>query len=157
MTDRFIHAYRQAPWRVQVQWILMFLLALLMVAFIAAIYLSVSARSANTGREIQGIQSDMEVIQRENADLETQLAQLTSAGQMQKRANEMGFVSIQPGSETYLVIPGYAGRQPAVLAPPPGPGMVPAPLIQPDYTQSLWEWIFQGFLSSPLAKTQVQQ
>lgn len=157
MTDRSVNAYRQAPWRVQVQWVLMFLLALIMVAFIAAIYLSVSARAATTGRDIQGIQSDMEDIERDNADLETQLAQLTSASQMQNRAKQMGFVPIDPGSETYLVIPGYAGRQPAVLAPPPGPGMVPTPLIQPVYTQSLWEWIFQGFLSSPLAKTQVQQ
>ena len=156
MTDRFIHAYRQAPWRVQVQWLLIFLLALLLVAFIAAIYLSVSAKSANTGREIQSFQMDMEVFERENADLETQLAQLTSASQMQKRAKELGFVPIEPGSEVYLVIPGYAGRQPAVLAPPPGPGMVPTPLIQPIYTQSLWELLFQGFLNSPLAKPQAQ-
>lgn len=134
---------------------MLFLLGLTLIAFIAGIYLSVSARAAATGREIQGMETDSETVERQIADLKSQLALLTSAAQMQKRAADLGFVTIQPGTEIYLKIPGYNGRQPAVLAPPPGPGMVAVSLIRPNYTQSLWEWLFQGFLNSPLGKSQV--
>ena len=50
---QIIHAYKQAPWRVQRQWVGAFLLALIGVAMIAALYLDVTARAAVAGREIQ--------------------------------------------------------------------------------------------------------
>ncbi len=151
-----VQAYRQAPWRAQMQWIVLFLLGLVLVAIVAAVYLSVSANSAETGREIQSMQSDSSDIENQIADLTTKLAMLTSAAQMQKRAKDMGFVPVDPSKETYLVIPGYAGRQTANMAPPPGPSMVPTTLIRPSYTQSLWEWIFQGFLTNPLIQSQMK-
>ncbi len=48
---QIIHAYRQAPWRVQRQWIGAFLLLLIGAAMIAALYLDVTARAAVAGRE----------------------------------------------------------------------------------------------------------
>ncbi len=152
MTNHLIHAYRQAPWRVQLQWIVFFLLGLVLVAFVASIYLSISARSATIGREIQFMESKSEQIGNQIADLETQLAMLTSATTMKKRAKDLGFVAADSASQLYLVIPGYTGRQTAVMAPPPGPGMVAVPLILPNYTQSLWEWMFQAFLNTPIMK-----
>jgi hypothetical protein len=154
LTNPFVQAYHQAPWRVQLQWIVFFLLALVLVAIVAAVYLSVSAKSAETGREIQSMQADSADVENQIADLNTQLAQLTSAGQMQKRAKDMGFVPVDPSKESFLVIPGYTGRQTAMMAPPPGPAMVPTTLIRPAYTQSLWEWIFEGFLTNPLLPSQ---
>ena len=68
---QIIHAYRQAPWRVQRQWIGAFLLAVVGVAMIAALYLDVTARSAVAGREIQEMRIQITTIQRQNADLET--------------------------------------------------------------------------------------
>jgi hypothetical protein len=154
ITNPFIQAYRQAPWRVQLQWIVGFLLALVMVAIVASVYLSVSAQSAETGREIQNMQMESSDVESQIADLTSQLAGLTSATNMQKRAKDMGFVPVDPSKETFLVIPGYIGRQTANLAPPPGPSTVPTTLIRPSYTQSLWEWIFQGFLTNPLLPSQ---
>lgn len=156
MTNRIIQAYRQAPWRAQLQWIGLFLLGLILCALVAAVYLNVSERAATAGREIQQLQSDSDDLERQIADLETKLAMLTSADQMLKRAQGMNFVSIEPGKATYLVIPGYAGRQPAVLAPPPGPSTTRAPLIRSTYTESLWEVLFKGFLTSSSKKTQGQ-
>lgn len=152
----FIQAYHQAPWRVQLQWLVLFLLALVLVAIVAGVYLSVSAHSAETGREIQSMESQSTDVQNQIADLSSQLASLTSAAQMQKRAKDMGFVPVEPSKETFLMIPGYSGRQTAMMAPPPGPAMVPTTLIRPSYTQSLWEWIFQGFLASPLSSIQTK-
>lgn len=129
------------------QWIGVFLLALVAVASVAAVYLNISARAATTGREIQAMESKNDTIERQIADLETKLAFLTSAAQMQKRAEDMGFVPVDAATEQYLVVPGYTGRQLAELAPAPGPDMVTVPLLRSNYTQSLWEWLFQGFLA----------
>ncbi len=156
MTNRIIQAYRQAPWRAQLQWIGLFLLGLILCALVAAIYLNVSERAALAGREIQKYQSDSDNLERQIADLETQLAMLTSADQMQKRAQTMNFAPIEPGKAMYLVIPGYTERQPVVLAPAPGPSMAQAPLIRTTYTESLWEVLFKGFLTSPSSQTQEQ-
>jgi len=50
---QIIHAHRQAPWRVQRQWVAAFLLFVIGAAMIAALYLDVTARTALAGREIQ--------------------------------------------------------------------------------------------------------
>lgn len=156
MTNRFVQAYRQAPWRSQFQWIVIFLLGLVMLAFVAGIYLTVSEHSATTGREIQQMSAEIDAMSSQIADMETQLAALTSATQMEKRAEGMGFAAIDPASATYLIVPGYIGRQPVVLAPAPGTKSTPASLIRSNYTESLWEWLFQGFLSTQAVNIQIK-
>src|SRR5215208_2488896 len=88
---QIIHAYKQAPWRVQRQWIGAFLLIVIGAAMIAALYLDVTARAALTGRDIQDLRIEITTIQRGNADLETQLADLTSTAVMQQRAVQLGY------------------------------------------------------------------
>lgn len=144
MTNHFVQAYRQAPWRVQLQWIGLFLLGLIAVALVAGIYLNVSARASSYGRDIQQLENQSDQIQRNIADLQTRLAMLTSASVMQKRAEDLGFQPIDSGSLLYVNVPVNVDREPAVLAPPPGPGMVSPPIIQSSYTQSLWDWLFEG-------------
>ena len=84
---RIIHAYRQAPWRVQRQYVGAFLLAIIIVALISALYLDVTARAALAGREIQNLRVEITSMQRINADLETELASLTSSSMMKQRRN----------------------------------------------------------------------
>ena len=134
-----IHAYKHAPWRVQRQWIGAFLLAVIGVAMVAALYLDVTARTAVTGREIQEMRLQITTVQRENADLETQLADLTSTAAMQRRALEAGYRPVQPGELDYVAVPGFVPPEPAILlaavdATPPAQGL---PF---EYTQSLLEW-----------------
>jgi hypothetical protein len=136
---QIIHAYRQAPWRVQRQWVGVFLLVVIGAAMVAALYLDVTARTAVTGREIQELRVQITTIQRENADLETQLADLTSTAAMQRRALELGYRPVQPGELDYVTVPGFAPPEPAILlaasdVTPPAEGL-PA-----EYTQSLLEW-----------------
>ena len=50
--DIIQYAYKQAPWRVQRQWISAFLLILLSLSMVAALYLDVPARAALTGRDV---------------------------------------------------------------------------------------------------------
>jgi cell division protein FtsB len=136
---QIIHAYRQAPWRVQRQWIGAFLLAVIGVAMVAALYLDVTARAAVAGREIQEMRKEITTIQRENADLETQLADLTSTAVMEKRATDLGYRPVQPGELDYVSVPGFVLPEPAILL--AADDNVPNVQSQPaEYTQSLLEW-----------------
>ena len=148
MTNHIKQAYHQAPWRVQTQWLGLFLLALLLIASVAGIYLDISSRAAKTGREIQGMDADIETKERRIADLRTELATLTSAAELEKRAKELGYVQAGPGTAVYVPVTGYEPRQPAMLAPVPSQDMVQHPLLEPRYAESLLQWLFKGILSS---------
>ena len=136
---QIIHAYRQAPWRVQRQWVGVFLLVVIGVAMVAALYLDVTARTAVTGREIQDLRVQITNIQRENADLETQLADLTSTAAMERRALERGYRPVLPGELDYVSVPGFVTPEPAILLEAtdatPQTDTLPA-----EYTESLVEW-----------------
>jgi cell division protein FtsL len=136
---QIIHAYRQAPWRVQRQWVGVFLLAVIGAAMVAALYLDVTARAALAGREIQELRSQITTVQRENADLETQLADLTSTDVMQRRALESGYRPVLPGELDYVAVPGFVPPEPAILlaAEDSSPRLQSLPA---EYTESLLEW-----------------
>lgn len=142
--NHFIHTYRMTPWRVQRQWIVTFLLAVIVLAMVAALYLDVSAQAAITGRRIQDMTYQMIVIQQANGDLETRLASLTSASVMEQRASDLGFNPVSTDGVEYLVVPGYVAPQPEILtaAPKPEAGL---PINPPEYTQSLLDWFDQAF------------
>jgi cell division protein FtsL len=136
---QIIHAHRQAPWRIQRQWIGAFLLVVIGAAMIAALYLDVTARAALTGRDIQELRAQITTVQRENADLETQLADLTSTTVMQQRATELGYRPVQPGELDYVAVPGFVKPEPEILL----AAEDAAPRVQTlpaEYTQSLLEW-----------------
>lgn len=136
-------AYSQAPWRKQMQVIGLFLLLLVLTALVSGIYLSVTARAATIGREVLLMQGDIEQLQLDNADLQTQLAAAKSSDQMEKRAKALGFEPILKDQALYLVVPGYVRRDRVTLAPPPAPVTVIAASLPPDFTQSLFDWLRQ--------------
>ncbi len=145
--NHFVHAYKIAPWRVQRQWIGNILLAVVALAMIAALYLDVTAQAAIAGREIQDLTAAIAASQQASADLQTELAVLTSASVMEERAQSLGFRAIEPDEVEYLVVPGYAAPQPEILAAAPQP-QLSAPSIPPEYTQSLLDWMDQRISSS---------
>lgn len=138
-----LHAYKNAPWRIQLQMIGGFSLIVVLVALVAGVYLNVTARAATIGREIQGMEATILELQRDNADLENQLGMLTSIRTMQQRAEDLGFQPINPAEVLYINAPGYAGRQAVMLAPPPGPVEASISNLPSEYTQSLFEWLLE--------------
>ena len=137
---QIIHAYKQAPWRVQRQWVGAFLLAVIGMAMIAALYLDVTARAAVAGREIQELRFETTAVQRANADLETELGNMTSTAEMQRRALELGYRPVKPGELDYVAVPGFIAPEPDILlaAEDVAPSSQALPL---EYTQSLIEWM----------------
>ncbi len=134
-------AYSQAPWRKQIQWIGLFMLGLIVIAMVAGIYLSVSAQASTVGREIQVMYAEMEEIRRNIEDMESQIAYLISNSQMEKRAEELGFVPVESDEIFYILVPGYIKPDHANLAEPPGSSFPIVPTISPEYTQSLMDWL----------------
>jgi hypothetical protein len=140
---QIIHAYKQAPWRVQRQWVGAFLLAVIGMAMIAALYLDVTARAAMAGREIQEMRFQITTIQRANADLETQLADMTSTVEMKRRALELGYRPVKPGELDYVAVPGFVAPEPEILS--VAEDASPESQVLPvEYTQSLFEWLDSG-------------
>ncbi len=148
MTHLFTQAYQQAPWRLQMQRIGGFLAALVAVVLIAGVYLFISAQTATAGLEIQSLERQRESLDRLIADRRAALAEITSASVMTKRATEQGFERPDMSTAIYMLIPGYTGRQPVMIAPPPSSEMLATPIIKQVYRQSLWEWFFEGVLDS---------
>lgn len=145
-------AYSQAPWRKQLQWIGLFMLALILVAMVAGIYLSVSAQASTAGREIQIMYAEMEAIRRDIENKESQLAFLFSNAEMQSRAEDLGFRSVEPDEIFYILVPGYSESDQINLGNPPGTPMQSIPTLSPEYTQSLVEWLSERvfYPASPL-------
>jgi cell division protein FtsL len=139
-TNRLNHAYSQAPWRVERQWVSIFLLIVVGFASIATLYLMVTSRAAIVGREIQDLRAAITDTEHANADLQTQLARLTSSNEMEKRAYGLGFRPEKPDEVEYLYVPGYHAPQGAMLA--AAPELEPsAPGVPEEYTQSLLDWL----------------
>jgi cell division protein FtsL len=148
--SQIVQKVRQAHWRVQRQWIGLFLVGLVVVSMVAGIYLNITVRATLAGREIQTLQSRFIDDQRTISDLETQLAGLTSVESMQKRAEAMGFQPATPEDITYVVVPGYTPRLAVDLSQPEtGQNEIrQKPILLPDYTESLFDWITRTLASS---------
>jgi cell division protein FtsB len=135
----------------------LFLLILVFIALVAGIYLNVTARTASVGREIQSMQAKIEKLEQANADLQSQLAFLVSAGEMEKRASDLGFRRIETEETLFVVVPEYVVRQPASLAPAPGPVVAGAQMVPPEYTESIFDWLSRQTFQLPLPVLKVIQ
>lgn len=143
MKNDLIQAYRQSPWRIQLQWIGMFLLVLVLVAAIAGVYLNLSARSAAAGRQVQMLENRIEDLNMEINDLSTKLAKISSSQAMLSRLEESNYLLIDPNQALYLEIPGIEPKTDFVLAPPASENTVSSPLLKPEYSNSLWDRLLE--------------
>jgi cell division protein FtsL len=147
-------AYAQAPWRKQLQWIGLFMLALILIAMVAGIYLSVSAQASTAGREIQIMYAEMEEIRRNIEDMESQIAFLTSNAEMESRAEELGFTTVSSEEIFYILVPGYSKPDQVEIAGSPSAHLPVIPTVAEEYTQSLVDWLSARvfYPASPLIK-----
>ena len=139
--ESLTHAYTQAPWRKQMQYLILFLLILVFAALVAGLYLNVTAQSATVGSEIQKMQAEIEKLERDNASLQAYLGELKSAENMHRRARELGFEPVQMDQAVYLLVPGYVEPQPLKVAPTYQRQVVSASVRPPEYTEPLFPWL----------------
>jgi cell division protein FtsB len=146
MTQSLIQAYRQAPWRNQLKWIATFLLGVIVIALVAGLYLSISAQSVAIGLDIQAHNQDKVVLEQDIADMNNQLGDLTSGPVMLARAKALHYDYVNPSDIEYILVQGYGGRQSASFAPQVSQDETPPDTLNPDYTRSLSEVLFQGLM-----------
>ena len=151
--SHIVHKVRQAHWRVQRQWIGLFLLGMVVVSMVAGIYLNITVRATAAGREIELLQPNLINDRRTNSDLETQLAGLTAIDSMQQRAEALGFQPAGPDDITYIVVPGYTPPTTVDMSQRGATnlGQTQKPMLLPDYTESLLDWITRTLGSSSTA------
>ena len=142
MKNSYLQAYRQAPWRQQVQWIGTFMVVLVALAAVAGVYLSLSGRAASTGRRIQVLEYEIDRLSLQIADTNTRLAQVSSARSLYERLNSLEMAEYDPINALYVKVPGYEAKTTVVLAPAPS---VQAgnqnPAILPEFTSSFLDWL----------------
>ena len=145
MARKSKQAYKQAPWRRQIQSIGLSLLPVVAIAVIISLYLIVSAQAATAGLLIMNLHYEEEEILRTIANQRTQLGWVTSYSQMQKRAERMGYEPAQESNLHYITIAGYQSQNAVLIAPPPGIENESAPLVNEWYNQSLSNWFLNTF------------
>lgn len=128
------------------QRIVFIVVALVAIALVAYVYLSIGAATATAALQIRMLRSDIHYQQLDMAQMQNTIAELNTKSVMAQRAGEMGYEPFNPDRVVYLVIPGYKGRNTVALASPPAGGTIRPPILKPSYTQSLWEWFVENMV-----------
>lgn len=82
-------------------------LILLVMALLGVIYLNQSSKIAAVGRSVQELRAEINTIQRENSEIEREIAEGQSLLRIQEEAERMGFVRAESIFVEYLVIPPF--------------------------------------------------
>ncbi|MEJ2747238.1 MAG: hypothetical protein P8183_04900 [Anaerolineae bacterium] len=117
---------------------------LLLSALLGVIYLSQTSHIAAVGRHVQVLQEELDVLKRDNNDLERQIAEAQSLERLQRDAQRLGFVQAQSGDIDYIVIPDYPVA--AETTPTPAPPVVTTPPAE-TIGEVLW-WALRGSISN---------
>ena len=144
MKKRLIQAYKQAPWRVQLQWLGMFLVCVVIVSAIIGVYLSINSQAAAAGREVQSLEIQIGEMNDEIAELTAELASTKATEKYKARAESLGFKLLNPAEAVYMEIPGFDPNHELVLAPPRTNLITNTPIVQSAYRSSLWDWFVEN-------------
>lgn len=144
MKNRLIQAYKQAPWRVQLQWIGLFLMFVVLISAITGVYLSVNSQAASAGREIQSLESQISTMNDEIAELTADLAEARSSEKYTARAEELGLELLDPAEAVYLEVPGYDPDQTLVFTSSRVNLISETPIVRSSYRSSLWDWFVEN-------------
>jgi len=84
---------------------------------LGALYLTQVASEATTNRRLEELLDQRDDLERINELIRVEIAQQTSLGNLQRRAEEMGFQLADDEQIIYLVVEGYQPQQPETVAP----------------------------------------
>ena len=149
MKNEVLQAYKQAPWRRQLQLVGILMVVVVGVAAIAGLYLYISGKSAATGRRIQNLESDLSRLQRENNDLQTELSEMLSSRTMHERIESLDMRQLTVEEALYLEVPGYVPQTGPSLALPPRIQEERTPILLPEFTDTFIDWITEKLQTLP--------
>ena len=144
--QKFIQAYRNTPWRRQINMVGTFAAFGLVATLVMLAYVWVTSNAGAYGLQVQEYQETNQQLEQEIEDAKAELGNITSNEVMAARATEMGFVPVDSNQMRYLVVPGYPGEPtPAVIPQPTAHGSGQEENLPSEYTASLLDWL-QAFI-----------
>lgn len=134
----FGHALRLS-WRRQRRAVTLAGLGLLLAVIVGAlVYLSQAALDATTGRQLEALIAERNILEQRNESLRSEIAALRSVPRLQARAGELGFRLAGPQDIDYVIVDQYDPRQTAA---PPDTFARATP--GPVYDETLAGWLQQ--------------
>jgi hypothetical protein len=104
-------SFKQAQWRRHRQISVPIVIIVFALAMFGAIYLAETSRAAVTGRHVQQLRRQIELVRYENDLIHANNAYLESASLLIDRAGQLGYVPLQLDQIEYLIVPGFGYEQ----------------------------------------------
>jgi len=98
---------KRLAWLTEAQVVIGWIVILLVVALVGAIYLNQASRIASVGRRVQLLQNQLDNLKRENATVSRQIAEAQSLERLRQEAIRLGFVPSRPEDLEYIIVPDY--------------------------------------------------
>jgi len=124
--QKIIEAYRNTPWRKQIQMLGLFAAFGVVAAVVMIVYVWVTSLAGAYGLQVQEYQATAQALEQVIEDKNAQLADLTSVENLAARADEQNYVPVDPNRIRYIEA---AEPQPV------------QPQLPQEFTTSLIDWI----------------
>ncbi len=107
------------------------------LALVGLIYLGQSSQAVVTGARVLELQAELERLQRTNAELEYEIATLTTPARLAERARALGLRPATMSQTIYIVVPDYPASSRLVRR------VSASPVASPDFSSgTLWDdWL----------------
>lgn len=117
------------------------LLLIVTLLGVGGMYLAVSAKAADVGRDVLTLEKQREDLLQINAELTSKLALLTAPERMLARASELGFRPAGPNDVEFVPVEGFQENPPFLAPRPPASGEIGSTMLSPAYTETLGDWL----------------
>jgi hypothetical protein len=134
------HASRRSSWRLGKSSTGGTLLLIITLLGVGGMYLAVSAKAADAGRQVLALENHREDLLQTNAELTAKLAVLMAPERMLARAGELGFRPAGPKDVVFVPVDGLQADAPFVAPRPPASSDIGQTMLSPAYTETLGEW-----------------
>lgn len=129
-------AFKQAPWRVQVQLIASLAAGAIVIVALGGLYLTEASRAATAGRDVQSLQIEKAALEFAIDRQTALIAQAKAVARIEKRAQELGYAPAVIEQMDFILVEGYYGPQLAV----PAATIEPVAPVLPNYNETLGTW-----------------
>ncbi|MDE3088394.1 MAG: septum formation initiator family protein [Chloroflexota bacterium] len=119
-----------------------------LVALLGFVYLGQNGQATMTGRRAQDLKAQLERIERENAQTEVEIAQLTQPSRIAERARALGFRPATISQIIFIVVKNYPVEQK-----PAAPAMASSSTSSSFDLGALWNDLLARGGLSPTART----
>ena len=141
--QKFLQAYRNTPWRRQLQVLSIFGALAVVAALVMILYIWMTSQAGTYGLQVQEYQATAQALEQSIEDKKVELADLTSNDNLAERAEKAGYIPADPNRIRYLEVEGYYTAPPLRLAPAPNAvhGQIREDGLPSIFTDSLVEWV----------------